>query len=459
LRKDIIAALKNLLATLKKSKEDVTTLKQQIIEKTTDELKASNVYKPNFLSVSMSSTINQYRRYQTEGWERARNWIAEKGLFVKQFQQSVRQEEMLSASEKVVRAVRHRIPQPENTHYTNMFLTKGYIGDSFWVGRKDELARINTLIDNWKLGFRGALIITGKRFSGKTLMGTLISNEHFPNNTIHLQANQKIQVAGRSMDAEYNLKEALDFVVKYSLQTPAMVWIDDLVLWKSDQLTLSENVHHLLQTIDQYAGRLLFVVSMSNWLKSQLSAFYDIDKVFQSEINIDKLSVEEVKEAILIRHNATQMNLVQADGEEMNAPQLDKIIKQLYRSSEGNIGEVLRRWSYTLDKHNEEQVFLDQEPDYSLPDFMSTDAAILLRTIMMEKYTTEYFLRKQLGPAFKDTYQPLLQRFFNLGILHRRMDNTLEVNPYLVNDIGKMLERNVSFAHKGGNISKDNNKI
>ena len=61
-----------------------------------------------------------------------------------------------------------------------MFLTEGWISDSFSVPRTEESARIATLVENWRLGFRGGVMLTGKRFAGKTLFGEVISQQHFP---------------------------------------------------------------------------------------------------------------------------------------------------------------------------------------------------------------------------------------------------------------------------------------
>jgi len=248
-----------------------------------------------------------------------------------------------------------------------------------------------------------------------------------------------------------DLGESLDFVLKY-VQEPTMIWIDDLELWQDDKITLSQNVRRLIRAIDQNSGRLFFMVSTSNWLHDQLKQWFDIEKIFQTEITLDRMSFEEIKQAVLIRHSATHMQLINKDGEEFNTKELDKLVARLYRLSEGNIGEVMHHWAALMHKYNDEKVQPHSETMFTLPNFINTDIAVLLRSIMIERRTNEYRLRKYLGPAFKPVYRPILQRALNLGVVQRNMNGWLEVNPMVVNEVGRLLDEQqyIEFDGKKG---------
>ena len=99
------------------------------------------------------------------------------------------QEESLSFSEKIVRYIEHRKAPIDNKQYWSIFLTKGYIGESFAVGRQEELRRIKKVINNWRLGYRGSVLLHGQRFSGKTLTGEWIANRFFDDSFVRLQPN------------------------------------------------------------------------------------------------------------------------------------------------------------------------------------------------------------------------------------------------------------------------------
>lgn len=448
---DILQILQNLNKNLDKSSESIFGLKKHVEVQLAKTLGVSRVFNDEFLALSFQSTINQYRRYQVKWWEKLKSWVQEKGYFIRQYRKSVREEEMMSISEKIVRVIRARSVQAENLHYTNIFMTKGYIGRSFWVGRVEELNHLQQQVDNWKNGYRGAVLLSGKRFSGKTLMGSLVNQNFFANQAIILSPENKITVQGRPFETTMDLGAALDFIFKYN-QEKKLIWIDDLELWEDDKITLSENIRRLTAVIDQNAGRVFFMVSCSNWLREQLSKWFEIEKIFQTEISLDRMSMEEIQKAVLIRHSATHMQLVNADGEEFTPQELEKLLIRIYRHAEGNIGEVMHHWAALMHKYNDEKVHPHTDVLYTLPDFINPDIATLLRLIIIEKRTNEYRLRKHLGPAFKTVYRPILQRALNLGLVQRDLNGWLVINSMVVNETGRLLDKNqyIEFDSKKG---------
>jgi hypothetical protein len=450
-------ALENLFKNLEKGDKDFLVLKEDLESSLSQELQITNIYQEEFLSLSVSSTLNQYKRYQVEGWQQIKKWVAARGKFFGNIREKARKEERLSLSEKIVRVVSHRVPQSELSHYTNMFLTQGYIGDSFAVGREHEMARIGTLVENWKMGFRGTLLISGDRFSGKTFLGTMVHNQHFKNSTIKIAPNQTIRVGGRNLEAAYDLKEVLDFIVKYGLQSNSMIWIDDLVKWENDKITLASNVKHLIQMMDAYSSHLFFVVSMSDRLRKQLHSFHQLEKGFQSVLNIDTIPYDDAKDIVFIRHHATQHTIVNHnDKEELTVGQLDKAVRKIYHSSKGNIGVTLRQWSYSIMKSENDTVAIRNDFDYLLPKFMNTETGMILRAILIHQNANEYMLLKKFGPAFQKIFKPIVNRLLGVGILKRHLDGTIEINPFLVDEIDRMIGNNLNALHEDKSAGKIN---
>ncbi len=404
----------------------------------------SAIYEPNraFLPIPLQeATLNQFRKRQNRIQNRIGKWINGQWQRLQNLRATVAQEDALSDAEKIVRLIQSRTGDDNNSNYASIFLTKGFIGESFAVGRQRELAHVKKLIDNWKANYRGAAVITGERFSGKTILGELIATQFFNNNTIRLAPNTLIKLNGRRMTTGFNLEPALAFIKKYTTDKgPPLIWIDDLELWWDKDLPLSQNVRTLRKFIDGNSNRLFFLVSMSNWLNTHLNLFHETSKVFQAEINVDKMSLEEIREAIMIRHGATHKKLTNIDGEPLSANEFKRLIDRIYRLSGGNIGEALNRWSCATVRIDEDRVQHIGGFTFGLPDFLNPDVAILLAAIMIEKRTNEYRLRRIFGPAFTDKYAPILQRLIGIGLLRRQLDGWLEINEVLVNELGHLLE-------------------
>jgi len=418
-------------------------LRKIIHERLAQDFNVSEIYHPTraFLPIPIqAATLNQFKKGQNKIQNRVGSLFNRQWKKVQNLRKNVAREDALSDSEKIVRLIQSRTGESSNSNYASIFLTKGFIGESFAVGREQELAHAKDLIDNWKDGFRGAVVITGERFSGKTILGELIANQFFDNNTIRLAPNSLINLNGRRMTTDFDLEPALGFIKKYGTKKTPLVWIDDLELWWDRDLPLSQNVRTLRKFIDANANRLFFIVSMSNWLNTHLNLFHETSKVFQAEINVDKMSLAEIREAIMIRHGATHKKLINQEGEALSGHEFRKKIDKIYKISGGNIGEALNRWSCATKRIDEENVQHIGGVNFGLPDFLNPDSAILLSAIMMEKRTNEYRLRRLFGPAFTDKYAPILQRLLGIGLLRRQLDGWLEINETLVNELGHLLE-------------------
>ena len=395
-----------------------------------------------FLAFRPQKRVGQLIINQWPAFIRLKNWGRKQLKVIRRFIQTVEQEESLSISEKIVRLIQNRKYDETNSHYTSIFLTKGHIGESFMVGRDQELNHIQTLIDNWLDGYRGAVLVSGERFSGKTLFCESVANRYFPNNTIRLNPNETIRIpGGRSMEATYEIQKALAFIRKYSLNTRPLILIEDLELWTDVQTPLIRNVRFLQKHIDSYSSQQFFIVSTGNVLKQHLSQYLNLNHIFQAEINMDRMTVGEIREAILVRHGATQKTLVDNKGREMTRQQIRKLTDNIFKTSRGNVGEALNQWAFSTYKIDDDNVIHKYQNGFGLPDFISPDTLLVLRALMLEKRTSEYRLRKLFGPAFKDKYGSILQRLIRVGLLTRHLDDRLEINGVIVNDLRQLMMR------------------
>lgn len=421
---------------------ELSSLSSLIDKRLGADFRLSAVYdtKGIFLPVPLQSSINQFRIRRNKWLVRLQEWLAAQARAVRKLQLAAEQEENRSVSEKVVRYIQNRKVSPENSHYGAIFQAQGYIGESFWVGREEEMQHIKSIIDNWENGFRGAVAITGKRFSGKSFFGELVSNHYFAGKTIRLLPDSVIEVQGRKMEAGYDLEEVLEFVRKNTLNQRPLVWIDDLELWWSPAIPLNQNLRALRRYIDDHSNSIFFLMSMGNVLKAHLQKYHEIGRLFLSELNMDYVPAQVVRDAILIRHGATHSKLVDENGEEVAPPKFNRLAGRVHRLTEGNIGEALVHWALFTRKVEESIVAIEPRRNFTLPDFLGPDSAVLLCAIMIQKRTNEYRLRKSLGPSFSDKYLNILQRLLSVGLLIRRHDGWLEADEGAVNAVGALLE-------------------
>lgn len=442
-RKDLVYPIQSFIRKSDATEQDLIKLRKMVNERIKSNFNLSRIYHhtDSFLPIPLQSTINKLMVNQNALVTHIQDWTQNLNQTLRSFRKTVEIEESLSVSEKVVRYLQSRNWEAANTHYNSLFLTKGYIGESFWVGRKDELNHIERLIKDWRKGYRGAVALTGHRLSGKSLMGELVSNRYFPQHTIRLMPQSSISVQGRRMSVSYDLEEALSFIRKHTLNTPYLVWIDDLELWRDHNIPLGKNVQTLRRYIDDYGNHLFFLVAMGNSLRHQLQHFLEIMRVFQAEINLDRMPLQDVREAIMIRHGATHKELLDSKEREVNPQQFQQMTAKVHKAAHANIGEALNIWAFSTHAIDEDRVMHHLKTLYELPDVISQESALLLSSVIMAKKTNEYRLRKLFGPAFSEKYRGVLQRLISIGLLRRAADGWLEVTESAANDLGRILEK------------------
>ncbi|NJN77581.1 MAG: ATP-binding protein [Saprospiraceae bacterium] len=440
---DTDAPLNTFLSRTDKWTNDLHDLFNLITQRLEGNFILSNIYdeKEEFLPIPLQSTLNQSWLTGNQLFQSISKLYRQASSKVQQFRNTVEQESSLSTSEKIVRYVQTHGMDESAHHYNSIFLTKGYIGEAFWVEREQEMRHIQNLIEHWKLGFRGSVLLHGQRFSGKTLFGEMIANRYFQSNVVRLSPNNMVYFNGRKFYTSYDLGEALEFVQKHNQDLKPLIWIDDIELWSSPENLITQNIRQLKRFIDNHSNSMFFVVSMSNWMKKHLDGVFEVSKVFQANFNLDKMEVAEMQKAILIRHGATHCKLVDEYENEVTKNQIRKFTYVVSKSTNGNIGEALNLWSISMREGKEENVKFKLRPNYAMPDFINPDVGIILATIMMEKRTNEYRLSKLFGKAFKEKYINIIQRLISVGLLSRHLDGWLEINEVVVNEVGRALEQ------------------
>ncbi|MEZ5032390.1 MAG: hypothetical protein R2787_13390 [Saprospiraceae bacterium] len=377
-------------------------------------------------SNALSSLVAQRIR---KSWKSLLSW-----------QRKAIREESLSVGEKLLRFIKSKTPDPTAEHYTSLFLTGGFIGDALLVTRKDEQQRLQKSLKEWREGYRGTVLLTGGRHSGKSMFVESFSRQFFPSATIRLQPGQVIQLAGRTLTPGYDLEPALEFIGKYALQSKALVWIDDLENWSDAGPTFSRNVRALVRFMDLYSTRLFFLVSLNRVLLPHLDRTHGLASSCQTIIHLDQLDEISLQKAILIRHGATHKVLVNEQGLPVETDQFVREIRQIHRECRGNIGASLFMWASRIRMHGEHEVRLVEPAHYHLPLILDARNFPLFRVLLLYRQINEYRLRRLFGPSFDSEFAPLVRRWLSLRILQRSAEGWLEIHPAVAHELIHQLE-------------------
>ncbi len=422
---------------------EIELVGERVVALADKELRLSRAYEANspFLEVSFEGNVLRMRREQNVVFGRTIEWLRTRLSQLSNRISVAFDIEGLSTGEKIIRTIRSRRPDPANDSYTSVVSTRGFIGEAFHAGREVELGRAITAIEAWNNGFRGSILVTGQRYSGKTHFVELIAGRYFEQRVIRLRANRQIDFAGRRLGPTGNLREALAFVRKYTSGQRLLVLIDDLELWTDRDHSLAANADALREAIDTIGSRLIFVVTTSNWIIGHLSAATDLAGAFQVQINLDAMEEKDFVATVLTRHAATHVTVVDDRGQPLSVRELRRYASRVHTVARGNVGDGLRRWARSMEIVDTTSVRLVRTPNYPLPRFLTANTGVLLADIKQQRYTNEYNLRRRFGPAFDREFRPVLQRLLGLDLLQRHRSGTLAINPVVSNEIARLLER------------------
>lgn len=457
---NIINILTDFLQQISQRRGALGELNETVKDRLTADFRLSNVFdlQKSFLPTTTQASINEFLGNQTNLFWDIQRWWTNQYQKVKAYQSSWTQDSNLSVSEQVVSYINHKKGKNEYEYYQNIFLTKGYVGEAFWVGKENTIHRVYQVIENWKAGYRGAILLTGKRMSGKSLFGEVVLNRYFANRTIHLFPNSTLSIRNQSIKTTYDLGKALNQIKIYSHGKPFAIWIDNLEMWWDVNISLNKNIRNLKQFMDTYGNDLFFVVAMSDTFKAHISTSQEIDRVFQAEIEMSSFSLEDLEKTISIRHGATHKVLVNARNEPLSQQDFKKITKRIHKASDGNLGEALLLWANAIEITAEDKVSCNFKESLDLPNILNANTATLLTSIVLQKRTTEVRLKYLFGTtAYDEKYSSLVKRLIGVGILTKKIDGWLEINELIVHEVIKMLKRKKYLFDALTTSSKDEN--
>lgn len=426
-------------------------LLKQAQAKLTGEFNISDVFDVNrtFMPVTMEPSISNIDLTPQKLRHKVKQWMQTSFSLFSKYQDKAREERWLSTSEKIVRYIDAKRLSDSNNQYNHVFLVKGYIGESFVIGRSEEYRHLTEVYQKWKDGYRGSALITGQRYSGKSLFVEYANIKMVDGKAIMLKPGYPFEINDKPKQATHDIRETLNEITKYTTTLKPVVIIDDIEAWFDKDHSMAYNLRQISFIMDKYASKMFFIVTMSNWLKHKMDQLMDITASFQTVINLDRMSLDEIREIINIRQGATYKKLLNAKGTQLQPEEFDKITRKIYHETQGNVGDSLAKWAAHMRFVSVDTIQYHEGESYSLPDITDHDTLLVLETIIMSRKTNEYYLIRLFGDAFRTRYSQILQRLISTGLIVRNVDNLIQINPYAVNDIGRLLARKnyIKFNH------------
>lgn len=438
---DATAAVNDTLApsrtSVKKIKEEAIIIEKNIKSAFRKHLKISLIFDPNrvFLPFSNAKSIHEIRFYKNPVILRLWRYIILKKNSLLQFRENIETEASLTNKEKISRHIMGLQRDKNNVLYNSFFLNKTYLGEAFTVAHPQENKRIFNIFQNWQLGHRGTVLITGKRFSGKTLFAEQFLEKHFHNNYLHILPNNELRFQKNHLDTGFDISNTIKYIQKYCMDQKPALFFDDVELWHGHGVSLYRNMKQLMHFIDNNANKLFFIISIGELSLRRMNEIMQIEHHFHGQITIPAMDFADLEESLLIRHRATNKILIDDEGEPIDRQGFERIVRNIYKTSKGNIGDALNHWTYSVSKVDDIHVKYHNLTYYNLPDFMNDELALIVNVISSHIKTTDLYLKFLFGPTYSEKYSNLIKRMISIGIIQRDLDGYITINEKIHNDV------------------------
>jgi len=327
------------------------------------------------------------------------------------------------------------------SYYKQLFLGKPTVlpgGRS--SGRGPELAAADELLTRHGEGAAGGLAVIGPPRAGQTTLARMIARRAFDRGNVF----QVHPPAGGSNDPDvlrHRLSVSLgreganqvDRAMR-SLPPDSVFIMHDLELWWERAEGGGAVVEALVDLIGSYGRQYLFILSGVDRTFNFIDQLYGLQEHLLGVIGCRAFDAEDLKEAILTRHESTGL-IYTLDGlkeTELSEWAVAKLFTAFFRYTSGNVGDALHAWISHVDAVSGTTITL-RRPE--MPDSEALDGLRPIQTAL----AVQWILHRQLTGPRLERITPLSPQelhaevgsLLRTGLLVERGGGVLELNPFI----------------------------
>jgi adenylylsulfate kinase-like enzyme len=409
-------------------------IKNSIAAKLDKELHVRAFYSnENFLNVPIQTTIGKSRKdFITNiitGFKKAQklieSWYKENTYINSR-----------TALQETTMCIADRMRFTELDHYDSLFMNRNFIGDLFYIVRKEEEAVFKRAVQEWNASFAKAVLITGRTSSGKSTFMQQTVKRAVKSEVIYLQPHSTITIDGRKFSTTASLVHALEHIKKSSQiqRSRPMLCLDNLESWQDFENNILDNIRALLRFIEEESQDVFVVVTCSSMFRHHMNHRFSFDDHFASILDMSRSGAKEIVKAVSIRHETSHKVLINASGGKVTKAKMQKEITALATQLNNNIGAVLQSWAFHTELVGEEEVRLINA-EHEFISFFNEAELSILKQVVIYKQTSERSLKRITAREYDSKYKAPLKRLINIKILQRNLEGHLLVNPVIAHEV------------------------
>ncbi len=345
--------------------------------------------------------------------------------------------------ERVIADTAAHTPNPDALdklpyYYRQLFLGNATLNENFWVHRDHEVELAKKAIDNFKRGVAGCLVIEGDRGSGKSALWQHVTSRYLERSTVvrvHPVAGgtKEVRAFERALSDSMG-KPGTPVELIRSLEQGAVVILDDFELWWERSPGGFGVVDVVLDLIDRFSDRCLFVLCMSRPAYRFIRRLRPIDDRALSVIECSMVSAETLKQIISLRHESTGVSylLGETRQEELSQWAVARLFAAHFHYSRGLVGPALQAWISHITDAGKETIDIRRPVNVSVASFGELPLAqtsVLVQLALHKQLSEQRLLRLVPGPR-RATLQ-LVASLTRVGLIVEPRARVYEINRFV----------------------------
>jgi amino acid transporter len=337
-------------------------------------------------------------------------------------------------------------------YYKQIFLRKHFYLQEFWVGREAELESALRSIEHFNKGYKGGILVTGERNSGKSFfLHQLLRKAELDQKAYHISPPYLGSTSTQDLLSSFQFateKSGSLHKILNSLPSGGVFVIDDLELWWEKSPNGIRVIEQLANLMEKFSNKHLFLFACDINTFQLINYYRKIESSFINLIELSPLNAQQIKDAIFKRHASTGMLFNYKDKEEsrLRSWQTARLFSSYFNYSEGNIGVALQTWIANIQSVDENILTIKKPktPNYSIFNYLETEWMIFIMQFMLHKRMDKNKLIRVSRDSRKNI-EIKVNILLRAGILNQKAEGVLEINQFIAPYLQKALIKRQLF--------------
>ncbi|MCF8328182.1 MAG: hypothetical protein K9I29_07780 [Bacteroidales bacterium] len=323
-------------------------------------------------------------------------------------------------------------------YYKQLFLRRHNHLMDFHVGREAQLNKARKALNRYNSGYKGALLISGDSYSGKSFLAQYIINKLMYKNNF-LVINPPHSGSIKYSDFKQALITATDKSGEYDdifsdLPANSVILFEDIDLWWENTHEGLQIIELIMQIIQKYSDQYLFITTLNKQTFSLINKINNIEYYFLSLIHCEPMNAKDLDQAIMLRHESGNLKLkLGKQPENKLKPQSRaRLFSRYFSYSRGNIGIALQTWINNVREFNNGiiQISEPEIPDLEKLKHLESQWYIAISQIILHRRVTVEKLSRVMRYSTQEAKNQI-QTLKLSGIIIENGKEVYEINPVI----------------------------